>query len=189
MTLILASTSPYRKQLLERLQLDFRCMAPGVDESARAGEAAPQRALRLALAKARAVAALHPGATVIGSDQVAALGDVILDKPGDHARASAQLGASSGQRVCFYTGLAVIRGDREWTHIEPFEVQFRSLSGEEIDTYLRRDTPYDCAGSFKWESLGIALFERLHGDDPTSLEGLPLIALTCLLGEAGHPVL
>ncbi len=189
MTLILASTSRYRQRLLERLQIPFECRPPGIGECVVAGEAPPARARRLARDKARAVAARHPGATVIGSDQVAALGQSVLDKPGDYARASAQLHACSGKSVVFYTGLTLIHHGIEHSHTEPFEVVFRTLTADEIDNYLRADQPFDCAGSFKWESLGIALFERLRGDDPTSLEGLPLIALTRLLRATGYRVI
>jgi septum formation protein len=189
MDLILASTSPYRKALLKRLQLPFRCESPRVDEQAAPGEAPAALAARLATAKARAVAARHPGALVIGSDQVAALGAQILGKPGDHPRACEQLRACSGRRVTFFTAVALLSTNFEEQHTERFEVQLRELRAAEIDDYLQRDQPYDCAGSFKWESLGIALFQRLQGDDPTALEGLPLIALCRLLTAAGYPVL
>ncbi len=172
-----------------RLQLPFECRASGVEETAVAGEPPELRAQRRALTKAQAVARRSPAATVIGSDQVAALDALILDKPGDHAKARAQLSACSGQRVTFYTGLALINNGTERVHTERFEVQFRTLSDSEIENYLHRDQPYDCAGSFKWESLGIALFERMIGNDPTSLEGLPLIALTRLLGDTGYRVI
>lgn len=191
MGLILASTSPYRKNLLERLQIPFRCLSPETDETPLPGEAAAAVAGRLALAKARSVATRHPASLVIGSDQVAALGTVLLGKPLDHARAAAQLAACAGKTVHFYTGLALCCIERgiEETHVEPFSVHFRPLTAGMIDNYLRREQAYDCAGSFKCEGLGIALFESLSGRDPTSLEGLPLIALTTLLARAGHPVL
>jgi len=148
-------------------------------------------AARLALAKARVIAAQNPDALVIGSDQVAAIGDRVMGKPGDHQAALAQLRASSKNKVVFYTGLALVTASAgfERFHVEPFNVVFRELSEQAIQNYLIRERPYDCAGSFKCEGLGIALFERMQGDDPTSLEGLPLIALTTLLGRAGIDVL
>ena len=191
MDIILASTSPYRQQLLRRLGLPFRCIAPAVAESHLPLESPSAMAGRLALAKARSVALAHPAALVIGSDQVAAVGDEILGKPGTHEAARRQLQASSGREVRFYTGVALVgaANDFERFHVEPFSVYFRELDDKSIENYLLRDTPYDCAGSFKCEGLGIALFERLAGQDPTSLEGLPLIALTGMLAEAGCPVL
>ncbi|MBT4518647.1 MAG: septum formation inhibitor Maf, partial [Halieaceae bacterium] len=137
------------------------------------------------------VALKHPDALVIGSDQVVAIDDQILGKPGNRAAATAQLRASSGREVLFYTGLAVVcrRDALERVEVEPFSVHFRTLSDAAIEAYLRREQPYDCAGSFKWEGLGIVLFERLRGDDPTSLEGLPLIRLSTLLSDAGCALL
>jgi septum formation protein len=186
-TLILASSSPYRERLLARLGVPFVCQSPGTDESPGPDEEAPQLAQRLALAKANAVARLNPGAWVIGSDQVASLDGGIMSKPGNHENAVEQLRASSGKRVDFHTGVALVGGpeQREWFHVEQFSVYFQSLSNSDIEAYLRMEKPYDCAGSFKCEGLGIVLFERLSGDDPTSLEGLPLIALTRLLRLAG----
>jgi len=197
MDIILASTSPYRRHLLQRLQLPFRCLAPGVDEQGLAAESPAGMASRLALAKARSVALAHPGALVIGSDQVAVLdppdsgASRILGKPGNHMAARAQLLASAGQVVSFYTGVAVCIAATgfEQFHVEPFRVYFRELDDKSIENYLSKEQPYDCAGSFKCEGLGIALFDRLEGRDPTSLEGLPLIALTDLLAAAGYPVL
>ena len=191
MDIILASTSPYRRRLLERLHIDFRCLPPETDEEQLAGEAPAEMATRLARAKARSIARLHPNALVIGSDQVAALDGEIMGKPGSHEAARCQLRASSGRRVTFYTGVTLIAGATgfERFHVEPFSVHFRELSDKNIENYLRLEQPYDCAGSFKCEGLGIALFERLAGNDPTSLEGLPLIALTSLLSEAGVSVL
>jgi septum formation protein len=185
--LILASTSPYRERLLRRLAIPFYCRAPGTDESPLPGEQPAQLAGRLALAKAGAVARLNAGSWVIGSDQVASLDGDIMQKPGTHENAVAQLVASSGKRVDFYTGVALVGGPdrREWFHVEHFSVYFQELSLAKIEAYLRLEQPYDCAGSFKCEGLGIVLFERLRGDDPTSLEGLPLIALTRLLRQAG----
>ena len=191
MDLILASTSPYRKRLLERLQIPFDCRAPDTDETPRPGEAPDALAHRLALAKAGSVATSDPTALVIGSDQVASIDGSCIGKPDDHAAAKAQLKASSGNRVDFYTGIAVVC--RETGHsdslVVPFSVQFRELSDIEIENYLLKEQPYDCAGSFKCEGLGIALFERMIGDDPTALEGLPLIALSRLLSKAGMPVI
>lgn len=191
MDIILASSSPYRQRLLARLQLPFSCMAPNVEETRRPGEAPAAMAARLALAKARAVAPSYPDALVIGSDQVAAIGDTVMGKPGNHASAFAQLRASAGHEVRFHTGLALYCASSgfERFHVEPFSVHFRELSDTDIKRYLHIEQPYDCAGSFKCEGLGIALFERMEGNDPTSLEGLPLIALTGLLAEAGLPVL
>ena len=191
MDLILASTSPYRRQLLERLQLPFVCLPPNVDESPLPGEPPHALATRLALAKAHAVARLRPDALVIGSDQVACLGQLIMGKPGGLPAATEQLRASSGNEVRFYTSIALVcaaTGHEEF-HVEPFSANFRRLSEDCIATYLAREQPYDCAGSFKCEGLGIALFESLQGNDPTSLEGLPLIALTNMLARAGANVI
>lgn len=191
MDLILASSSTYRKILLERLGLPFRCVNPNVDEAFAAGETSEGTAARLALAKAQAVAEQFPEALVIGSDQVAALDGASLGKPGSFARAKAQLQASSGRELVFSTGLALVRRSPSLTlcTTEHFKVRFRVLTEEQIECYLRADEPFDCAGSFKVESLGIALFQSLCGDDPTALEGLPLIALTSLLQQAGVDVL
>ena len=142
-----------------------------------------------ALAKAREVQHQHPGALVIGSDQVASVDGRILGKPGGFAKARAQLQASSGRAVQFFTGLALVGQGQEQFHVEPFSVHFRVLDDTRIERYLRREEPYDCAGSFKCEGLGIALFTRMEGNDPTSLEGLPLIALTSMLDRAGRPVI
>ena len=189
--IILASTSPYRRALLQRLQIPFHCLAPQTNESPLPDEQPPDMAVRLALAKARSLAPDDPDALIIGSDQVASVGGRIMGKPGNHAAAVAQLRASSGREVRFHTAIALVCASRqlEWFHVEPTGVYFRDLSERAIEGYLRREQPYDCAGSFKWEGLGIALFERLQGDDPTSLEGLPLIALTGLLTRAGVDVL
>lgn len=191
MDLILASTSPYRRKLLQRLQVPFRCLAPEVEEAALPSEDPAAMAGRLALAKARAIAASFPDALVIGSDQVASVGGRIMGKPGTHANAVAQLKASSSKEVIFYTGVAVVcdARDQAWFHVEPFSAHFRKLSETTIENYLQREQPYDCAGSFKCEGLGIALFEGLRGNDPTSLEGLPLIALVDLLARAGVRIL
>jgi len=186
--LILASTSPYRRTLLERLGLPFATAAPEVDERPHPGESPSDLVQRLAAAKARAVAAHHPDALIIGSDQVACLDDAILGKPGDHTTAIAQLEHASGRCVLFLTGLCVLdaRSGQAQILVEPFRVHFRALSRARIEGYLERERPYDCAGSFRSEGLGIALFERLEGDDPNVLIGLPLIRLIPLLEAAGH---
>ncbi|MEP0202573.1 MAG: Maf family nucleotide pyrophosphatase [Halioglobus sp.] len=191
MQLILASTSPYRKKLLERLHLPFECVSPATDESPVRGELPAARALRLALHKAHSVAAERPHRLILGSDQVAAIGETVLRKPGSRNPAIAQLQASQGKAVDFYTAIALVNSEtgEVLSHVEPFRVYFKALTQAQIEHYIDLDKPYDCAGSFKWESLGIALFERLSGDDPTSLEGLPLIALTTLLDRGGMPVL
>jgi septum formation protein len=185
--LILGSTSRYRRELLTRLRLPFEVEAPGVDETPRPGEAPAALAQRLALEKARAVAARHPRDVVIGSDQVADLAGEPLGKPGDHARAVAQLQRMSGQRVVFQTALAVVRQDTgfEAVDLAAVSVTFRTLSDTEIETYLRLDEPYDCAGSARSESLGVALLSAIDSDDPTALVGLPLIRTCALLRAAG----
>ena len=185
--LILASTSRYRRDLLNRLRLPFEVEAPGVDETPHPGEAPAALAQRLALEKARAVAARHPQDVVIGSDQVADLAGEPLGKPGDHARAVAQLQRMSGQRVVFQTALAVVRQDTgfEAVDLAAVTVTFRTLSDAEIETYLRLDQPYDCAGSARSESLGVALLSAIDSDDPTALVGLPLIRTCALLRAAG----
>ena len=190
MRMILASTSPYRQTLLRRLGLAFDIQAPQVEEKALPGESPRAQAGRLAIAKARDVAASRPGCIVIGSDQVASLDGVAIGKPGDFNSARRQLRQSSGKCLTFYTGLCVIDADgREHNRVTPFQVQFRHLGNTEIDRYLKQEEPYDCAGSFKVEGLGISLFEKLSGDDPTALEGLPLIALCDILAELGaHPL-
>ncbi len=186
-TLILASTSPYRRALLERLRLPFSTSKPGVDETRLPNESAEQMVCRLAQAKAEAVAFEYPEAWVIGSDQCAVLDEHILGKPGTHARAFEQLEAASGKQVVFHTGLCVMRRASGFMRVVnvPFSVHFRELTTCEIEHYLQREQPYDCAGSFKSEGLGITLFESMQGDDPTSLIGLPLIALCAMLREAG----
>ena len=189
--LVLASASPYRRQLLERLGLPFTTVAPEVDERPRPGESSQVLVLRLAEAKARAVASTHPNALVIGSDQVACIDEDILGKPGERARAIAQLERVSGRIVVFQTGLCLLNSasGRAQTLVEPFRVHFRRLDRKQIEGYLDREQPFDCAGSFKSEGLGIALFERLEGDDPNTLIGLPLIRLVSLLESEGmHPL-
>lgn len=188
--LILASTSRYRQQLLARLRIPFATADPQVDETALADETPAALAARLARAKAAAVAARHPQAWVIGSDQVADLDGLPLGKSGDHATATAQLTAASGRSVRFHTGLHLLRADdgRAYAHLDLTTVHFRHLDAAAIDRYLRAEQPYDCAGSFKCEGLGIGLFERIDNEDPTALVGLPLIALARLLREAGFQV-
>lgn len=185
--LVLGSTSVYRKELLSRLGLSFEVVSPQVDETPLAGESPRDLALRLALAKARAVAHTHPEALVIGSDQVADLGGVPLGKPGTHERAVAQLTRMSGQTVVFQTAVAVVCQASGYAAVElaPVSVKFRQLSAQDIENYLQREQPYDCAGSAKSEGLGIALLERIDSDDPTALIGLPLIRTCHLLRSAG----
>jgi len=188
MNLILASTSPYRRRLLERLRLPFTCINPEIEESLQDGESPKARACRLATEKALSVAeTLRDGAIVIGSDQVACLGPQILRKPGTPAAAIAQLAASSGQTVQFWTAVSLWTSPGEFPtqRVVPCEVKIRELNADEISRYVSLDQPLDCAGSFKWESLGITLFETMRTDDPTALEGLPLIALSELLRETG----
>jgi septum formation protein len=185
--LILASTSPYRRMLLERLGLEFSVESPGVAESHAARESPPDRAVRLATVKARAVAERHRGAVVIGSDQVAAAGVTILDKPGHAAAARAQLAELSGSTALFHTACAVVSMDRALsaTHLDTTRVVFRPLSPEEIERYVAREQPFDCAGSFKVEALGVSLLERIESEDPTALIGLPLIWLAATLRALG----
>jgi septum formation protein len=191
--LILASTSRYRRELLERLRLPFDVRAPEVNETPLAGEAPAALAQRLALAKARAVAQQHPNAIVIGSDQVADLDGRPIGKPGSHERAVEQLRTMRGREVIFQTAVAVVRADTgfEGAALAPVRVHFRELDDAEIEHYLRVEQPYDCAGSAKCETLGIALLAAIHSDDPTALIGLPLIRTCALLREAGldplHP--
>jgi septum formation protein len=186
-SLILASTSRYRRELLQRLRLPFEVQAPDVDETPHVGEAPPALALRLAAAKARAVAARHPAAVVIGSDQVADLDGQPVGKPHTHERAREQLAAMSGRRVVFQTAVAVVRADIafEQALLAPVVVRFRALDAASIERYLQLDQPYDCAGSAKSESLGVALLESIDSDDPTALVGLPLIRTCALLRAAG----
>lgn len=185
--LVLGSTSRYRRELLQRLGLPFEVLAPQVDETPLPGEAPAALAQRLALAKARAVAALRPQAIVIGSDQVADLHGQPLGKPGNHERATEQLRRMSGQTVRFETAVAVACADMGFERCEraTVAVRFRTLDDATIERYLRAEQPYDCAGSAKSEGLGIALLERIDNDDPTALIGLPLIRTAHLLRQAG----
>lgn len=186
--LVLASSSPYRKALLERLGLAFEIAVPAVDEQRLPGESAPDLALRLSVLKARAVAA--GDALVIGADQVAALDALLLGKPGDHEAAVRQLRALSGRTAEFHTAVSLLdsAANALESRIVGCRVTFRALDERRIEAYLRREQPYDCAGSAKVEGLGIALIERIDTEDPTSLIGLPLIALTGMLERAGLPV-
>ncbi len=189
--IVLASTSRYRRELLERLQLPFEVIAPQVDESPRAGEAPRELALRLAAAKARDVYTHCPDALVIGSDQVAELDGAALGKPLSHADALEQLERMQGKAVVFHTALAVAGPSREALQLDcvPTTVHMRSLPAAALDSYLRTDEPYDCAGAAKIESLGIALVDAVESTDPTALVGLPLIRLTSMLAKAGVAVL
>ena len=184
---VLGSTSRYRRELLSRLNLPFEVASPDVDETPAPGEAPRDLALRLALAKARAVARLHPEAVVIGSDQVADLAGQPLGKPGTHERAVLQLRQMRGQTVIFQTAVATVcqASGFEQVDIAPVEVHFRDLSDDEIERYLRAEQPYDCAGSAKSEGLGITLLDAIHSDDPTALIGLPLIRTCRMLRAAG----
>jgi septum formation protein len=186
-SLILASTSRYRRELLERLRLPFEVQSPDVDETPQQGESPSALAERLAMAKALAVAQRAPDAVVIGSDQVAELDEQAIGKPGSHERAAQQLRAMSGRDVVFHTAVAVVHKDvgfRRSTMV-PVTVRFRHLQDAEIERYLRLEQPYDCAGSAKCETLGIALLEAIESNDPTALVGLPLIETCRLLREAG----
>ncbi|HBZ93524.1 MULTISPECIES: Maf family protein [unclassified Pseudomonas] len=186
--LLLASSSPYRRELLERLQLPFSWQSPSIDESRRKDEAAIDLVKRLAEEKARALADSHPDHLIIGSDQVAVLGSgEILGKPHDLPRAQQQLRAASGSSVTFLTGLALLNASSGECQVDcvPFTVHFRSMSDEQILRYLQREQPFDCAGSFKSEGLGITLFRSTEGEDSTSLIGLPLIRLVNMLLNEG----
>jgi septum formation protein len=183
--LILASTSRYRQELLARLRIPFEAVAPEVDEAALPDETPAALAERLALAKARSVAARFPGAVVIGSDQVADLAGEAIGKPGSHEAAAAQLRRMSGREVVFQTAVAVVAPGVAAMERAEVRVRFRELSSAAIEAYLRADQPYDCAGSAKVESLGVALLEAVESDDPTALIGLPLIRTCALLRRAG----
>lgn len=186
--LILASSSIYRRELLERLRIPFKIISPQVDEVPLAGESTLNLALRLAHAKAAAIAKQHPNAWIIGSDQVADLCGAAISKPGNFERALAQLQLMRGQTVTFHTALCLMNGDTESTICVPTEVVFRNLSDEILESYLLAEEPYDCAGSAKSEGLGISLIESIKSDDPTALIGLPLIALSGLLRDVGFTI-
>ncbi len=185
--LILASTSRYRRELLERLRLPFRALSPGTDETPLPGESPVALSERLALAKARALSERFPDAVVIGADQVADVDGAAIGKPGSHERAVEQLHAMSGRTIVFQTALAVVRAATGFAEVRrvPVPVRFRTLGDAEIEFYLRTEQPYDCAGSAKCETLGIALLEAIESDDPTALVGLPLITTCTLLRAAG----
>ena len=190
-TLVLASTSPFRKAILEKLQIPFKTASPDVDEQHLSGESPEQLVARLSEAKAKAVAQNFSDALIIGSDQVAIVDGHIMEKPGNHQKAIAQLKRASGKRVSFLTGLCLYntQSQRSQVDVIAYNVIFRHLSDSQIETYLQKEQPYNCAGSFKSEALGIALFERLEGDDPNTLIGLPLIRLIKMLESEGFPVL
>lgn len=188
--LVLASTSVYRRRLLERLQVPFSCIAPQTDETPLPGETAEILASRLSDAKALSVSIQHPASYVLGSDQVAALSSTILGKPGTAAKAEEQLQSCSGQSVRFFTAVSLAcHGRIIARRCVPSTVRFRCLSSTEINDYVRREEPLDCAGSFRWEALGISLFTALESNDPTALEGLPLIATCTMLKNAGIDIL
>jgi 7-methyl-GTP pyrophosphatase len=188
--IVLASSSPYRRELLARLRLEFEVKSPGVDETALRGEVAGATALRLAQAKARAVSGEFPRALVIGCDQVAALDGTCLGKPGSHANAVAQLKAMRGKTVVFHTAVALLNSGTGAMQVAdvPTTVRFRDYSDGEIDRYLEAERPYDCTGSAKIEGLGIVLVERVSSDDPSALVGLPLMRLTAMLRAEGVAV-
>jgi septum formation protein len=189
--IVLASTSPFRRELLSRLGIPFEVAAPSVDESALPDELAPATAIRLAEAKARASLKEFPDALIIGSDQVAELAGQHIGKPGTHENAVAQLRRMRGKSVVFHTAIALVNGlkDRAQTRVVPTVVTFRDLSDEQIEVYLRREQPYNCAGSAKSEGLGIALIACMEGPDPNALIGLPLIELVSMLKIEGVEVL
>ena len=189
--LVLASTSPHRRKLLGSLGIRFECVPPGVDEQANPGEPPLALVTRLAHAKAQAGAQRCPDALVIGSDQLATRDGVILGKPLRHEAAAAQLRASAGRELLFLTAVCLLDAHTgaSWRHVDETRVRMRPMSSTTIEHYLMRDQPYDCAGSFKVESLGIALFEWIRSEDPTALQGLPLIWLCGALAQAGFPVI
>jgi len=190
-TLILASTSPFRKAILEKLALPFSTQSPDVDETPLENELPEQLVERLSILKAKAVADNISEGLVIGSDQVAVIDGTILGKPGNHDKAMEQLKQASGKTVTFLTGLCLYNAARDNYQVDvvPFKVVFRELSETQIDTYLKKEQPYNCAGSFKSEALGITLFEKLVGDDPNTLIGLPLIRLVKMLEDEGVTVI
>ena len=191
MKLILGSSSPFRKQLLKQLHLEFETDSPEIDETPLSNESIEEMVLRLSIEKAREIAKNHPDALIIGSDQSAILNGEVLHKPGNHETATKQLKNASGQKIVFQTGLCLLNSatGKIQAKLVPFTVIFRQLSDEMIENYLRVEQPYNCAGSFKSEGLGIALFEKMEGTDPSALIGLPLIELTNMLNNEGFPVL
>jgi septum formation protein len=189
--IILASSSVFRKSLLERLHLAFTCHSPEIDESQVPGESARAYVCRLAEAKAKSLADKFPDAVIIGSDQCALLDEAILGKPGSHEDALKQLKAAQGKTVVFHTGICVLHRATGFIEVDDilYRVQFRQLSDSQLAHYLRVEQPYDCAGSFKSEGYGVCLFDAMQGDDPTALVGLPLIRLTSMLENAGIEVI
>ncbi|GAB4289762.1 MAG: nucleoside triphosphate pyrophosphatase [Methylophaga sp.] len=189
--LILGSSSPFRAALLDKLGLEFIQVSPAIDETPNAGETPAKLVERLSQSKAREIARSYPDALIIGSDQVAVINNKILGKPGDHETALEQLKEASGRKVTFLTGLSLLnaRQDHIQSVVEPFTVYFRDLSDEQIDFYLKKEQPYQCAGSFKSEGFGISLFSKLEGDDPNALIGLPLIRLVEMLQNENIDVL
>ena len=191
MKIVLGSTSPFRKALLERLQIDFECDSPDIDESPLEDEIVESMVTRLAIAKAEAISHRHPNALIIGSDQSALLNNKVLNKPGNFENAHRQLTQASGKRVIFQTGLCLLNtsnGNMQSACV-PYTVVFKQLTDKMITDYLHKEEPYNCAGSFKSEALGIALFERFEGDDPNALIGLPLIKLVDFLDNEGFSIL
>lgn len=190
-TIVLGSTSPFRKSILDKLNISFETDKPEVDETPLANETAEQLVERLAILKAEAVATRWPNALVIGSDQVALFDGEILGKPHTHENAVKQLSRFSGNKVTFLTGLSVIdtKTNKTLSLVEPFEVHFRQLTENDIESYLLAEKPYNCAGSFKSEALGICLFDKLVGEDPNTLIGMPLIKLVAMFKELGFDVL
>ena len=188
--LILGSSSPFRKMLLERLMLPFETANPNIDESAHAGETPIELVERLAIEKAQAVAKNHSDSLIIGSDQVALHGNDVVGKPHTHQRAVEQLRSASGKKITLYTGLALLNSDSGniQSEVIPFTVHFKKLSEQVIESYLRKEKPYNCAGSVKSEGLGVALMERFDGDDPNALIGLPLIRLVAMLEKENYPL-
>lgn len=189
--LILGSTSVYRRELLQRLKIPFRVEAPDIDETPLENETPQQLVERLAVEKARSVADKNPGSLVIGSDQVAVHGGKIVGKPNTHDRAMQQLREANGQEIMLYTGLSLVNSDtgEAQTEVIPFQVVFRNLSEQQLESYLHKEQPYHCAGSVKSEGLGIALLERFEGEDPNTLIGLPLIRLIRMLEYFGVNVI
>ena len=189
-TLILGSSSPFRKELMERLCLEYQTFSPDIDETRLNNETAEDMVKRLSLEKAKEIAKQHPDALIIGSDQCAVLNGKILGKPGNHENAVTQLSESSGQQVSFLTGLCLYDSSNGEYQLDlvPYNVEFRKLSHQEIEAYLKKEQPYNCAGSFKSEGLGVTLFKGFEGSDPTALIGLPLIRLSEMLRTVGVPL-
>ena len=191
MKLVLASTSPFRKALLQRLRIDFECDSPDIDETPLKDESVEEMVIRLAIAKAHAISARHPDSLIIGSDQSAVLNGEKLSKPGNFENAFKQLSRASGQKITFQTGLCLLntRTGNIQSSCVPYTVVFKELTPTMIENYLHKEEPYNCAGSFKSEALGIALFERFEGNDPNALIGLPLIELVNFLDNEGFSIL